>query len=458
MADVEDFWFDYFKKRTPTSDEIAKTVAELHAKKRYDHIIALINAALVNGQSQPWMYDVLAMTMKLDNRPAEDVERAMMSRVDFSTTDVSSLLLSSAFLVRLGGEEQALHLYRQASRIDPTRAEPYVLGLSIARKLKDYKAVEWAATGVLTHAWTKDRNKRHVAAEDSAADAQRELVEAGRSKEAEQLAAAVAEAKRRDLVLRLEWSGDGDLDLEVEEPLGTKCSFDSPISAGGGVHVHDGYGPQRENCFDEYVCVKGVSGDYRAKIHLTSGNIVGKTCRLTIIRYKGSQEEVMRQVDVPLDKPTKTVRLTLHNGRRTGLGPAQTDEKSPTGQRMSQQQVLASIRQGGGQAASPSRAGNPGQMPAGSFTGAIGFQPIIGIIPEGVSLTVTAVVSADRRYVRLRVNPQFNALIDLFTFSFQGGGGGGGQGGGGQGGGGQGGGGQGGGGQGGGLGVGGQQN
>jgi hypothetical protein len=392
------------------------------------------------------MYDVLAMTMKLDNRPAEDVERAMMSRVDFSTTNVSSLLFSAAFLKRLGGQVQALHLYRQASRIDPTRPEPYVLGLKIAQDLKDYPAIQWAASGVLTHAWTKDRSKRHTVALDAAEDAKRALIKAGRENEAAKLDAAISDAQRRDLVLRLEWSGDGDLDLEVEEPLGSVCSFENPLSSGGGVHAHDGYGPKRENCFDEYVCVRGVSGDYRAKIHVTSGNIVGKTCRLTITRYKGGKDEIIRKINVPLDKPTKVVRLTLHDGRREKLDAAQTYERNPTGNRMSRRQVLASIRQGGN-AKSPPRAGNNGHLPVGAFTGAVGFQPIIGIIPEGVFLTATAVVSADRRYVRMNLNPQFNALIELATFSFLsfGGNGGGGQGGGGQGGGGQGGGGQGGG-------------
>lgn len=386
------------------------------------------------------MYDVLAMTMKLDNRPAEDIERAMMSRIDSSATDVPSLLFAAAFLVRLGGDEQALHLYQQASKVDQTRAEPYVLGLKLARRLKDYTAVQWAVEGVLTHAWTKDRKKRQLAAEDAAEDTQRELIKAGRAKEANELKAAVVEANRRDLVLRLEWSGDGDLDLEIEEPLSSTCSLKNPISAGGGVHVHDGYGPKRENCFEEYVCVKGLSGDYRAKIHLISGNVVGKTCRLTIVRYKGSSEEIIRRLDVPLDKTTKTVRLSLHEGRRKELGSGQTSEKTPTGQRMSRQQVLASVRRGG-MAKAPPRAGNAGGLPVGAFTGAIGFQPIIGIIPEGISLTATAIVSADRRYVRINLNPQFNTLIDLFTFSFQGGGNqGGGQGGGNQGGGNQGGG------------------
>jgi general secretion pathway protein D len=61
-----------------------------------------------------------------------------------------------------------------------------------------------------------------------------------------------------------------------------------------------------------------------------------------------------------------------------------------------------------------------------------GFQPIITSVFDGVNLTVQAVISADRRFVRLTVLPTFQNLTDVFTFSFQGGGGIGGQGGGGQ--------------------------
>ncbi|MCH2202942.1 MAG: hypothetical protein MK102_13295, partial [Fuerstiella sp.] len=59
-------------------------------------------------------------------------------------------------------------------------------------------------------------------------------------------------------------------------------------------------------------------------------------------------------------------------------------------------------------------------------TGAVGFAPQVGQIMDGISLSVTAVISADRRYVRLSLSPMFNNLVDIFTFTFAGGGAGGG--------------------------------
>jgi hypothetical protein len=52
---------------------------------------------------------------------------------------------------------------------------------------------------------------------------------------------------------------------------------------------------------------------------------------------------------------------------------------------------------------------------------AIAYIPGIGFIPSGATMTVTPVVSPDRRYVRLGVDAFFNNLNSLQTFSFPGG-------------------------------------
>jgi type II secretory pathway component GspD/PulD (secretin) len=52
----------------------------------------------------------------------------------------------------------------------------------------------------------------------------------------------------------------------------------------------------------------------------------------------------------------------------------------------------------------------------------IGYQPQIQTFNDGTTLIVQAVVSADRRYVRLSVLPQFQNITDVFTFSYLSGG------------------------------------
>jgi hypothetical protein len=47
---------------------------------------------------------------------------------------------------------------------------------------------------------------------------------------------------------------------------------------------------------------------------------------------------------------------------------------------------------------------------------AVAFQPVIGSFPNGATMSATPVVSADRRYVRISVNPQFTALNGFDNF------------------------------------------
>ncbi|MCA9269201.1 MAG: hypothetical protein KDA41_12055, partial [Planctomycetales bacterium] len=48
----------------------------------------------------------------------------------------------------------------------------------------------------------------------------------------------------------------------------------------------------------------------------------------------------------------------------------------------------------------------------------VGFQPVISTLPEGTNMTATAVISADRRYVRVTAVPLFSVIGDVSTFNF----------------------------------------
>ncbi|MDR3636713.1 MAG: hypothetical protein P4L84_23115 [Isosphaeraceae bacterium] len=51
---------------------------------------------------------------------------------------------------------------------------------------------------------------------------------------------------------------------------------------------------------------------------------------------------------------------------------------------------------------------------------AVAFQPVVGSFPDGAMMSATPVVSADRRYVRISVNPQFTALNGFDNFQVPG--------------------------------------
>ncbi len=53
--------------------------------------------------------------------------------------------------------------------------------------------------------------------------------------------------------------------------------------------------------------------------------------------------------------------------------------------------------------------------------GSVAFQPVISQVPDGVTLSVTPVVSHDRRYVRLSINPNFITFRRFESFNIPGG-------------------------------------
>ncbi len=423
----EEIWDDFFSKRRPDAETVRRLVAKLHDAGKHDHVVAAVQAALRHGQSQPWMYEVLALSLKIQGAPRSEIERALLSQVDFSATDPAGLMLSAAYLARFDADEPALRLYRQASDLGPERQEPYLLGLKHAVALKDDAALAWAVRGIFASAWGKDHVRQHRSAEDAVNNRIRELREAGNPDQAEALASVLAEAKQVDLVVRLDWNGEGALDLLVREPNGAVCSFNVPRTPGGGVHAHDGHGPDQSNCYDEYVCAAGFPGVYRIEVRHGWGDIVGKRAKLTITRHRGTPHESTREISVPVTDEGETVRVTLTSGRRVDLltVPDEPPTDSVTHRRTPLPKLVGRadadeikdarkfrdtlFRQAGGFAGGRNAIGG---------VGAVGYQPTVTVIPDGLRLTANAVVSEDRRYVRLSLSPTFTQVIDVFRFTF----------------------------------------
>src|SRR6185437_13123435 len=93
-ADPEAAWNDYFVSHksvangddaAPSFASVRETVRKLMQTHEYEQVIALINAALRNQQGQPWMFEALGLAMQADRRPMAEIERALMSALDFTS-------------------------------------------------------------------------------------------------------------------------------------------------------------------------------------------------------------------------------------------------------------------------------------------------------------------------------------------------------------------------------------
>ncbi len=264
------------------------------------------------------MYEILAIAMKLDNRPQKEIERVLLSQVDYTAKDIPSMLYSSAFLSRMECYQQALNLYRQASALNETRPEPYLLGLNIARKLNDSNSIQWATVGILKHDWTDDYQKNHNKAISLANEEINNLKKQNKLAEARSFQHNLKEASHLDLEIELTWSGAGELDFFIKEPSGTVCSHENPKTSSGGLYLHDGFGPDQDNCFEKYVNRIAPSGEYVIRVqHIDAkGKIVGNRATLKVTQNKNSKYEKTMTRSVLIARTDSVIKFSLNSGRR----------------------------------------------------------------------------------------------------------------------------------------------
>ena len=342
----------------------------------------------------------------------------------------------------------------QISALDPNRREPYVLGMRLAEQLDDPADLMWACEGVLSQAWPSDFDSLVEKARLNARSTYAELVESGRSEVAAKFAKALELASAYDVVIRVSWTGDADIDLAVEEPGGTVCSRENRSSGGGGTLLGDSYPGQGESkngtVSETYLCPKGFTGQYRLLIRKVWGEVSTGQVTVEILSDAGRTSQRFIRKELPLTEKDALCVFEVKDGKRlekigqsqlAHLRDVQHDMLAQfanpiVGNNSAQalQDLFSDIQSlTGGQAGV---AGNP-FFPGG----AVGFQPNITLLPEGATLTTLAIISADRRYVRVSPGPFFSQVGDVSTFNFvdgtggAGGGAGGGIGGGGAGGG-----------------------
>ena len=74
-ADPKAAWEHYFATHQPQPAAVREAVGKLTAHQKFEHVIALIEAALRHQQQQSWMYEAMALTMQAANRPKDEIER-----------------------------------------------------------------------------------------------------------------------------------------------------------------------------------------------------------------------------------------------------------------------------------------------------------------------------------------------------------------------------------------------
>jgi len=398
------------------------------AKALVDESIAIMMAAIRNEQSQFWMYEGLGLAMQANHAPIEDVERALMSAVDYSN-DEESLLAAGIYMSEVGLHERALKVLRDVSEGNPYRPEPFVRGLALAKQLGDLEALQWASVGVLSQAWTNEQRYVEFDAQRTAEAVMLQLKQAGLLDKAQVFGEKLNVATHRDCRVVVTWTGNADIDLFVQEPTGTICSLQNERTTAGGVMLGDQFsiaGQQPVNGYSEsYVCPKAFKGEYRLLIRRVWGDVTAG--KVTVDIFTDNEEKPHIREQLELDKTGAVVIFDVLHGRRVEpIGAHQLENMlehhEMVGQALLAQQLhsLSNSDAARDFAISRKMAARNGRffLPG---RGAVGYRPVITQYPEGAQFTaMSPIVSPDRRYVRVTVPsiPIKTGVGDVRTFNF----------------------------------------
>jgi hypothetical protein len=376
------------------------------------------------------MYEALGLILQMQNKPKAEIERALLSAVDFAVGP-NDLLMVAAYMQRIGLEQRALKLYRQVADSDPYRPEPFVQGLQLAQRADDLEGIRWATVGILRQAWPKDREQIAHNAVRVAEATLAKLKSDGRTQEMESFEKELNQAMARDCVVQVTWDGEADVDLIVEEPSGSVCSFRNPRTSGGGVMIGDTVAGTAESSAkglsEAYVCPEAFAGAYRVLLRKVWGKVAGEKVTVDVYTHFRDQKAQHFRKQIPLANEDVAVVFDLPTGRRQEPLAQHQLMNAAQGQMALNRAIVANqigeITDDSSLAAFAASRGRGAFAVAAAnrFRPNVGYMPVIQVLPEGAMMFASAVISADRRYVRISPSPQFSTIRSVTTFSIEGG-------------------------------------
>ena len=442
---------DYDKAREAFEFETMEQVVAL-TKSQPASAVALIKSALRNDYASPWMYEALAAALIRANAPQEEIETAILSVADFSGDPVVLMGLAM-YLEKVGSQERALKIYRDVARVAPTRPEPYVRGLALAKELNDEESLKWVALGIASIVW--DGNLVEAVEQEGqeiALDLIEKMKSEGRETEAAAFEAQLQAASLRDVIVELQWAGDAELDLAVQEPTGAVCWFAQKRTAAGGVlsevstDLSKSFEANREGLRSRvYTCPAGFSGDYNFLISRSWGTVAQNKVTVKIRTNVGTDNE-HSAVEIIELKDDQDVGFTvqLDQGRRQEevkeeiltAAAALNQLQARSARELSQRVAAFQDRSARAEAISS----NVAQDQAAKYVSGYkaedavenenldapqityvepdpGHMPIISYISLGAGFSTSAGVSGDRRYVLVAPQPMFSQLLRMFTYN-----------------------------------------
>jgi hypothetical protein len=423
-ADPRKVWQEALVKGINDPGIIIACADYMAQAEEWEHAAEFLKANLRQGiVVAPWVYESLAIALKESKASPEEVERAEVSEADLSPLDADGFLRASQAMATHKRYDHALAFCRQAAILAPGNPYVYSDALDYAVQTKDAEAMEWAAGNLLKRDWPENNQKLQLKAKDKLSNLVKALTDTNQAV-AQKLEATLQQQRQRDLVIRLIWQGEADLDLKVTEPTGSVCSWQNRQTIGGGTLLGDTLSePNRET----YVAAQAFTGEYKIIVDRTWGRPLGDKAKLEIVRHQGTPDETVELVTVNLAS-AQSASVKLERGRRTTAAevappetikrPVETAELGGVDKVFNQLRALSEGNQqtglsggvgglGHATPANPAVANHKTDPTKDTVTYQTRVEPFVS---NTVDLTAQAVISADRRYVRLSLAPMFNVV------------------------------------------------
>jgi tetratricopeptide (TPR) repeat protein len=429
--DPQKVWQWALQKGVDDPGLIIATADFLAMNNRWEHTTAFLKAELKQGiVVEPWVYKSLGVALRTTGATPEEIERVEVSVADLSPKDARGYLDAARALAADKRYGIALAFCRQAAILEPTLPYAYADAVGYAELARDTKMMEWATAKLLAQEWPVQNKEMHARGEQKLRSLARLLAAEDRKDQAERLLASLPGMRRRDLVVKLAWQGDADLDLKITEPTGSVCGTLNRQTINGGTFLGD---TLAEPNGEMYVAAEGFSGLYVIGVERVWGRPLGDKAQLRIIRHQGTPEETEELVTVDLksSRNSTPVTVNLASGRRTEtayvppLGAYDKPEPVATASRPDRvQQQLRALADpevngmeasgmsadvtGAGQPVLPRTPRNTEPSPSDRLLYQTKVAPFV---QNAVDVTAQATISADRRFVRLSLAPSFTQVL-----------------------------------------------
>lgn len=424
--DPQAYWQEALEKAGDNPSMVIAISDFLAMNRYFDHAADFLKANIRKGiVVKPWVYEALAIALRESGASPAEIERAEIAAIDLEPSDGNGFLKAAKTMGEMKRYGMALAFCKQAATLEPNTSAPFETAIKFAELADDTKAMDWAAGNLMKQDWPADNKElQELAKVKTEALARKLKLNAGDN--VQNVTMGIKDKGRRDLVIKLAWQGDADLDLQVKEPVGSVCNPTNTQTIGGGVFLGDSL---TEAGLETYTAAEAFKGDYEIKVKKVWGKPLGDKAQVRVIRNQGTDQQHEDIYSVDLTKNTPVV-VKVESGRRTELAYVPPPSLRPSSRsekiRMVSKDVATQLRDiadpeitGFQRGTSIASGAIPVEMEAPAPAKNDGNDKILyqtrvqSFMKNAMDMTTQVVLSSDRRSMRVSVTPVFESTANI---------------------------------------------